>query len=208
MSATRNGRARRGVAAVLIGRRALPAALLAIACVLAPGPSAQAYTLAGAGTAGGRAGTLIRPDGLIWTKVGGDCDEGESNPAYRSNSSSRVSFTPPQKGVTYVVWVILAGNHPDGNYYPITGMTLPTGPVRNYPVVAEPKRNYLFVQARIGNWVSNSYVVGCTPTRPGVSAVAPPQVIPIWGLPAYNGKDTPGNPNLPPAKPSPTAPAG
>ncbi|WP_328611241.1 hypothetical protein OG943_19640 [Amycolatopsis sp. NBC_00345] len=158
--------------------------------------AAAAYGLTGAGAASGRAGALIRPDGLIWTDAGGSC----------AGTDARITFTPPQPGVTYQIRMVAKGNHPDGNYHPIASLVTLTSPVVNRPLArggADPKLHYLFVHATLGNWVSNSHVVGCTPTRPGVVKEEPPAVIPIWGLPDYDGADTPNNPNTTPPPPSP-----
>ncbi|SEP19583.1 hypothetical protein [Amycolatopsis saalfeldensis] len=187
------------------GRKALLpgvlATLSALALSVASSPTAAAsYGLTGSGTASGRAGTLIRPDGLIWTDTGGSC----------LGTDARITFAPPQPGVTYQIRMVGKGNHPDGNYHPIATVVTLAGPVVNRPLPrggADPRLEYLFVQATLGNWVSNSHVVGCTPTKPGVVREVPPAVIPIWGLPGYNGADTPNNPNTPPP-PSPAPRSG
>jgi hypothetical protein len=176
------------------------ATVSALALSLAlPWTAAAAYGLTGAGAASGRAGSLIRPDGLIWTDAGGSC----------AGTDARITFTPPQQGVTYQVRKVVKGDHPDGNYHPVGVVATLTGPVVNRPLPrggADPQLEYLFVQAKVGNWVSNSYVVGCTPTKPGIVKEEPPAVIPIWGLPGYRRADTPNNPNPvtpPPALPTP-----
>jgi hypothetical protein len=42
----------------------------------------------------------------------------------------------------------------------------------------DPAIHYLYVRAEIGNWWANSYVVGCTATKPGAPSVQAPDVIP------------------------------
>ncbi|HEY3710081.1 MAG TPA: hypothetical protein VGL64_11945 [Amycolatopsis sp.] len=181
--------------------------VLALTLTLSP-PATAAYGLEGAGAASGRAGTLIRPDGLVWTLADGSC-VGQNLPGGIVRTDSRITFTPPQPGVTYQVRKVVKGDHPDGNYHPVGIVATLSGPVVNRPLApqtADPRLEYLFVQAKVGNWVSNSHVVGCTPTKPGVVKEEPPVVIPIWGLPGYRGARTPDNPNPvtpPPALPTP-----
>jgi hypothetical protein len=201
-----NARAKGARVKASIGRKALLPTVFAAVSVLALSPTAAAaYGLTGAGAASGRAGTLIRPDGLLWTQADGGCTLPDRN----LGPTARITFTPPQPGVSYQVRIVAKGDHPDGNYHPIGTAAALTGPVVNRPLTpwdADPKLEYLFVEARLGKWVSNSHVVGCTPTKPGVVKEVPPAVIPLWGLPGYNGADTPNNPNTPPSEtpPSPT----
>jgi hypothetical protein len=171
-------------------RTALSTALVLVAAVGLSRPALAEYGLVGTGTASGRGDTLIQPNGLVWTTKSGTCVKG-------LDLTALVSFIPPQKGVEYKLRLVQSGFEPSipGNYPPLRVTDiLPGAPIKDYVVTggASPRHAYMVVTAKIGNWVKNSYAVGCTPTKPGEAAAPVPHVIPTWGLP-------PGvNPNLPP----------
>jgi hypothetical protein len=152
-------------------RTVVPAFVFSAVAVLAVAPSAVAgYKVGGDGRASGRAETLTPPKPL-WTTKSGTCG--------LDYGGSMISFKGNQPGVQYVIHEVQRSYKDVGsNFYPITVVTSTSGELTDVVVKLDPAIHYLYVRAEIGNWRANSYVVGCTATKPGAPSVKAPDVIP------------------------------